>query len=209
MKQPHDRNFELNLRLNYTLLRLFFQGDTSAAGAQHGDEHGLERRGPVWRARHDHTHAHGEAGLRNAKTLTMSLAICKTVHKAMDSARVVQEDMAEQVRTAMQQGTPDDWHRPMKASDGFSQERAPLPRPVAPATGRRIALACRGRCASCSGSARVRQHRGAYFCAAPSWKFLCSPPFLRESHERKMNAAQRVARNPEGFEKPDLACLQK
>ena len=50
---------------------------------------------------------------------------------------------------------------------GFSQERAPLPRPVAPATGRRIALACRGRCASCSGSARVRQHRGAYFCAAP------------------------------------------
>ena len=25
--------------------------------------------------------------------------------------------MAEQVRTAMQQGTPDDWHRPMKASD--------------------------------------------------------------------------------------------
>ena len=36
------------------------QGDTSAAGAQHGDEHGLERRGPVWRARHDHTHAHGE-----------------------------------------------------------------------------------------------------------------------------------------------------
>ena len=93
------------------------QGDTSAAGAQHGDEHGLERRGPVWRARHDHTHAHGEAGLRNAKTLTMSLAICKTVHKAMDSARVVQEDMAEQVRTAMQQGTPDDWHRPMKAND--------------------------------------------------------------------------------------------
>ena len=25
--------------------------------------------------------------------------------------------MAEQVRSAMQQGTPDDWHRPMKASD--------------------------------------------------------------------------------------------
>ena len=148
------------------------QGDTSAAGAQHGDEHGLERRGPVWRARHDHTHAHGEAGLRNAKTLTMSLAICKTVHKAMDSARVVQEDMAEQVRTAMQQGTPDDWHRPMKANDVMAAASIILAQNTfksKTAAGRRM------------GQVRLVL-RLRPRPPAPGRLFLRSPPVLRESH---------------------------
>ena len=60
---------------------------------------------------------------------------------------------------------------------GFSQERAPLPRPVAPATGRRM------------GQVRLVL-RLRPRPPAPGRLFLRSPPVLRESHKRKMNGLQ-------------------